>query len=54
MDDFEERPASKGRPGEAHEAKYSGYCIDCKKVIKPGEVVQQLMPSGELIHEWCP
>lgn len=36
------------------EARYTGNCPDCHEPIEKGDVVHKLMPSGHVIHEFCP
>lgn len=47
------RPA----PAKAHStfsAPEPSICSYCRQLIEPGDVVFTLMPSGEVIHEYCP
>ena len=30
-----------------------GMCAGCSQQFEPGDVVSRLMPSGDVVHEYC-
>lgn len=48
------QPAPKEPIQATFSAPDSSLCAFCRQRIETGDVVQKLMPSGDVVHEYCP
>lgn len=50
----ERRPAPKEPVQLTYGARGPDICAICEEPVAEGDVVMRLMPSGDVIHEYCP
>jgi hypothetical protein len=46
-------PAPKEPVALTYGARDQSVCPSCEQVIQPDDVVMKLMPSGDVVHEYC-